>query len=84
MAISLLRVHDLLAPADLKHPIAVTRQSLAEMASTTVESAIRVTSEWQKRGWVSTGHRAIIVNNREALLNRIHEIGPVIGIEPKK
>ena len=84
MAISVLRVHDLLTSGESKHSIAITRQSLAEMASTTVESAIRVTSDWQKRGWVSTGHRAIVVNNREALLNRIHEIGPVIGIDPNK
>lgn len=81
MALSLLRVHDLLSPTAENHSIAMTRQSLAEMACTTVESAIRVTSDWQRKGWIKTGHRAIVVNNKEALLNRIHEIGPVIGLD---
>jgi len=33
-------------------PFHLTRQSLADMTGTTVESAIRVVSRWQKRGLV--------------------------------
>lgn len=49
-------------------PIAITRQTLAEVACTTVESAIRTTSGWQRRGWLRTGHRCLTVLNRVELV----------------
>lgn len=53
---------------DLDAPVAITRQTLAEVACTTVESAIRTTSEWQRRGWLRTGHRSLTVLNRNELV----------------
>lgn len=62
LALALLGVCDLVGT---NAPI--TRQCLADMACTTVESAIRVTSRWQKQGWISTGHRSITVMEAGAL-----------------
>lgn len=45
----------------------VTRQELADMTGTTVESAIRVTSRWQSRGWISTARNQIWIDDREHL-----------------
>lgn len=45
--------------------LAVTRQELADMTGTTVESAIRVTSRWQHEGLISSSRRHIhIVDER--------------------
>lgn len=68
LAISLLHALDLERRtdpgADLVH---LTRQSLADIASTTVESAIRVTSKWQKLGWIKAEHRSLHVLDEDAL-----------------
>ncbi len=52
--------------------VPLTRQALAEMAGTTVESAIRVMSEWQKRGVIVTKSKHIEIlqlAQMEALLD---------------
>lgn len=41
--------------------VPLTRQEIAELAGTTVESAIRVMSRWQKAGWVSTKSQTICI-----------------------
>jgi CRP/FNR family transcriptional regulator len=67
MAVSLCRVSELLAGNDYSEPLPITRQNLADIASTTVESAIRVTSRWQKEGWIATKPRELRILDPEAL-----------------
>lgn len=47
--------------------VPLTRQDLAEMAGTTVETSIRVMSRWQKEGVVTTDHQVISIANVDAL-----------------
>jgi len=47
--------------------VPLTRQDLAEMAGTTVETAIRVMSKWQKDGLVFTEHQVITLCDRRRL-----------------
>lgn len=48
-------------------PFHLTRQSLADMTGTTVETAIRVVSRWIRQGLVADDGRRLIVKNPEAL-----------------
>lgn len=48
-------------------PLALTRQDLANLVSTTLETTIRVMSRWQKSGWVDTTHDGFVLRNLEAL-----------------
>lgn len=43
--------------------VPLTRQDLAEMAGTTVETAIRVMSKWQKQKVLTTDHKRITIRN---------------------
>lgn len=47
--------------------VPLTRQDLAEMAGTTVETAIRVMSRWQKKKVLSTVHQCITLHRPEVL-----------------
>lgn len=47
--------------------VPLTRQDMAELAGTTVESAIRVCSRWQKEGIIKSEGRIISVLDEEAL-----------------
>lgn len=47
--------------------VPLTRQDIAEMAGTTVETCIRVMSKWQKAGIVTTTQQVITLRNPEAL-----------------
>ncbi|MCU0316418.1 MAG: Crp/Fnr family transcriptional regulator [Fimbriimonadaceae bacterium] len=47
--------------------VPLTRQDLSEMAGTTVETTIRVMSQWQKLGWVETQSKTIVILNEGAL-----------------
>ncbi len=47
--------------------VPLTRQDLAEMAGTTVETSIRVMSRWQKEGIVATDHQVITIVDPIAL-----------------
>ena len=67
MAVALCRVSELLSGKDFQAPLPITRQNLADIASTTVESAIRVTSRWQKEGWISTRPRELKIIDLTAL-----------------
>jgi CRP-like cAMP-binding protein len=68
LALALLRMDDLnsreFGPGQ---PIRISRQSLADIVVTTVESAIRVTSRWQKTGIVRTKHCQIEILDRGRL-----------------
>lgn len=50
-----------------KVALAVTRQELADMTGTTVETAIRVTSRWQSQGLVSSSRSELLLNDLTAL-----------------
>ncbi len=54
--------------------VPLTRQDVAEMAGTTVETAIRVLSRWQKEGLVCTDRHVITLRN-EAALREMFEVG---------
>ena len=69
LALTLIRLCALAPPRmGESHPtLPITRQNLADIACTTVESTIRATAKWQKEGWIVSGHRSIKVLDREAL-----------------
>jgi CRP-like cAMP-binding protein len=48
-------------------PYHLTRQSLADMAGTTVETAIRVVSRWLKDGLVVDDSGRLVLKNPDAL-----------------
>jgi CRP/FNR family transcriptional regulator len=50
--------------------LTVTRKELAELAGTTVETAIRVTREFEERGWLDLSRGHIAVKNHAALATR--------------
>ncbi|MCG9895070.1 MAG: Crp/Fnr family transcriptional regulator [Fimbriimonadaceae bacterium] len=47
--------------------VPLTRQDIAEMAGTTVESTIRTISKWQKAGWVSVASRRFTILDMDAI-----------------
>jgi CRP/FNR family transcriptional regulator len=53
-------------PSGLQIQIPLTRQDIAEMAGTTVESTIRVMSRWQKDGLIESDHRFITILDTKA------------------
>lgn len=55
------------AKEGIKLPYHLTRQSLGEMAGTTVESTIRVVSRWIKCGLVSDDAGCLVLRDQEAL-----------------
>lgn len=58
--------------AGLHIQVPLTRQDLAEMAGTSVETTIRVMSRWQKDGLVHTDRQAITIVQDEALSATLH------------
>ncbi len=48
-------------------PIPLSRQELADMVGTTIETSIRVMSRWGKEGLVATAADGFLVRDREAL-----------------
>ncbi len=50
--------------------IAVTRKELGEMAGTTVETAIRITREFEDAGWITLARGRITLADRPALARR--------------
>jgi CRP/FNR family transcriptional regulator, nitrogen oxide reductase regulator len=55
--------------------LAFTRQELAEMSGTTLFSASRVLSEWEKRGVVESGRERVVIRNRHGLVQIAEESG---------
>ena len=47
--------------------IPLTRQDVAEMAGTTVESSIRTMSRWQKKGVIKSDHMIVTILDDDAL-----------------
>lgn len=54
-------------PAGLVLPFHLTRQSLADMTGTTVETTIRVVSRWIKHGVIADDERGLVLRNVAAL-----------------
>ncbi len=50
--------------------IPVTRKELAELSGTTVETAIRVTREFEKLGWLRLARGQVTIKDRAALKHR--------------
>jgi CRP-like cAMP-binding protein len=48
-------------------PLALSRQEIAELVGTTVESAIRVMSRWNREGVLLTGSERFMIPDRDAL-----------------
>jgi CRP/FNR family transcriptional regulator len=48
-------------------PIVLSRQDIADLVGTTVETAIRVMSRWRKMGIVVNDKRGILIRDRETL-----------------
>lgn len=48
-------------------PLALSRQEIAELVGTTVESAIRVMSRWNREGVLVTGHERFVIPDRDRL-----------------
>jgi CRP-like cAMP-binding protein len=48
-------------------PVALSRQEIADLVGTTIETAIRVMSRWQKEGLVETEKHGFVVPKLEAL-----------------
>ena len=53
--------------------VPLTRQDVAEMAGTTVETCIRIMSKWQKAGVVTTDHQVITVRSPDALATTLSD-----------
>lgn len=54
-------------PEGIEIPLALSRQEIAEMVGTTVETAIRVMSRWNREGILLTGHERFVIPDREKL-----------------
>jgi CRP/FNR family transcriptional regulator len=48
-------------------PLALSRQDIADMVGTTIETAIRIMSRWGKEGIVRTERTSFVIENRSAL-----------------
>ena len=54
-------------PEGIEIPIHLTRQEVAQMVGTTVESAIRVLSRWGRDGILVSGDKRFVLPSRERL-----------------
>jgi len=52
---------------DVFIPMHLSRQELADLAGTTIETAIRLMSRWSKEGVVETAHEGFLLRDRAAL-----------------
>ena len=50
-------------------PLALSRQDLADLAGTTMETSIRIMSRWSKEGLVATEADGFLVSSRDELEN---------------
>lgn len=54
-------------PEGIEIPMALSRQEIAELVGTTVESAIRVMSRWNREGLLITARQHFVIPDRERL-----------------
>ena len=57
-------------PDGLALPFPLTRQSLADMTGTTVETAIRVVTRWTREGLVADAAGRLVVRDEDGLRRR--------------
>ena len=57
-------------------PLHLSRQEVAEMVGTTVESAIRVLSRWGREGILITGEKRFVIPSRDRLREAAEATGP--------
>jgi CRP/FNR family transcriptional regulator len=62
-------------PAGVEIPLTLTRQEVADLVGTTVESAIRVLSRWGREGLLVTGEGRFVIPSREKLRQAIENPG---------
>ena len=62
--------------------VPVTRKELAELAGTTVETAIRVTREFERQGWLSLARGRFRIQDRAALARRA--LGPDAPVQVQR
>ncbi|HTK32133.1 MAG TPA: Crp/Fnr family transcriptional regulator [Candidatus Saccharimonadaceae bacterium] len=62
-------------PAGVEIPLTLTRQEVADLVGTTVESAIRVLSRWGREGLLVTGEGRFVIPSRERLRQAIENPG---------
>ncbi|MBS1705149.1 MAG: Crp/Fnr family transcriptional regulator [Armatimonadetes bacterium] len=69
LAAALLSVHEVFRSpfVETDEALPISRQSLAEIASTSVETVIRTTTKWQNKGWIRAGYRTISILDMEAI-----------------
>ena len=48
-------------------PLPLSRQEIADLVGTTIETAIRVMSRWQKDGIIETDKKGFLIRNPAAL-----------------
>jgi len=63
------------SPAGVEIPLTLTRQEVADLVGTTVESAIRVLSRWGREGLLVTGEGRFVIPSREKLRQAIENPG---------
>jgi len=61
--------------ADGSIELTFTRQDLAEMSGTTLFTASRVLSEWEKRGLIESGRERVVIRNPHGLVQIAEESG---------
>lgn len=61
------RIGEESSDANITIPLVLSRQDIADLVGTTVETAIRVMSRWRKAGIVTNDKRGIIIRDRETL-----------------
>jgi CRP/FNR family transcriptional regulator len=61
------RIGEDIRPEGITIPIVLSRQDIADLVGTTVETAIRVMSRWRKMGIVTNDKTGIIIRDRETL-----------------
>lgn len=52
----------------IKIDVPLTRQDIADLAGTTVESTIRTMSKWQKAGWITTEAHMIWIHDVQSII----------------
>jgi len=69
LASALLSVHSVLKSPFFERDdtLPISRQCLAEIATTSVETTIRTTTKWQHNGWIEAGYRTIRIVDMDAI-----------------
>jgi CRP/FNR family transcriptional regulator, nitrogen oxide reductase regulator len=61
LARMLVTLSEKIGQGEEKQTLKITRHELAEMIGTTVETAIRITSSWQRAGWIASARNELTI-----------------------